>query len=56
MTAGEGQQQFSREKVDSVLNCIVSSRYLAMTSEQTEGFACAVFIVICRVCKSVRLL
>jgi hypothetical protein len=35
---------------------IVSSRYLATTSEQTEGFICAVVVVISRVCKSVRLL
>jgi hypothetical protein len=28
--------------------CIVSSRCLVTTSEQTEDFSCAVFVVICR--------
>jgi hypothetical protein len=32
-----------------VLSCIVSSHYLAMTSEQTEDFTRAVVIVIYRV-------
>jgi hypothetical protein len=39
-----------------LLSCIVSSHYLATTSEQTEDFMCAVVVVIHRMCKSVRLL
>jgi hypothetical protein len=35
-----------------VLSCIVSSRHLATTSEQTEDFIRAVFIVIYIVCVS----
>jgi hypothetical protein len=37
-----------------VLICIVSSRYLATTSEQAEDFMCAVDIVMYRLCKSLR--
>jgi hypothetical protein len=37
-----------------VLSCIVSSHYLATTSEQTGDFIWAVVVVICRVCKSVK--
>jgi hypothetical protein len=40
----------------AVLSCIVSSSYLVMRSDQTEGFMCAVVTVIFRVCKTVRLL
>jgi hypothetical protein len=54
--AGKGQQQFSRQTVHSVFSCGVSSRYLATTSEQTEGFTYAVFAVNCRVCKTMRLI
>jgi hypothetical protein len=39
-----------------VVSCIVSSCYLATTSKQTEDFICAVVVVICRVCDSVKLL
>jgi hypothetical protein len=52
--AGEGQQQFSSQSVESVLSCIVSSRYLATAGEQTEDFICAVVVVIYIVCKLVR--
>jgi hypothetical protein len=38
------------------LICIVSSRYLAATSEQAEDVMGAVVRVSCSVCKSVRLL
>jgi hypothetical protein len=57
--AGESQQQYtgldlklvgSRSRRLVVFGCIVSSRYLATTSEQTEDFTCAVVV------KSVRLL
>jgi hypothetical protein len=44
--AGEGQNQFTRPTVQSVLSCIVRSRYLATTSGQTEDFMCAVVVVI----------
>jgi hypothetical protein len=54
--AVEGQQQFTRQKVQSVFNCIVSSHYLSTASEQTEDFVCAVVVVMYGVCKSVRLL
>jgi hypothetical protein len=45
-----------RSRQFSVLSYIVSSRYLATTSEQTKDLMCAVVVVIYRVGKSVRLL
>jgi hypothetical protein len=54
--AGEGQQQLTRQTAQSVLSCIVGSRYLAKTSEQTEDFMHAVVVVIYRVRKSLKLL
>jgi hypothetical protein len=36
----------SRIRRLAVLNCIVSSRYVATTSEQTEYFTCALVVVI----------
>jgi hypothetical protein len=56
---GKGHQQLHSQSVSqsrkSALSCSVSSRYLAMTSEQTENFMCAV-VVVYIVCKPVRLL
>jgi hypothetical protein len=52
--AGEGQQQFNwlsdrefggRSRKLVVMNCIVSSQYLATISEQTQDFLCLVFVV-----------
>jgi hypothetical protein len=34
-----------RSRQLAVLCCIVSSRYLAITSEKTEGFMCALVVV-----------
>jgi hypothetical protein len=53
---GEGQQQFDRLTVLSVVSCTVGSHCLAMTSEQAEDFMCPVAVVISRVCKLARLL
>jgi hypothetical protein len=51
---GEGQWQFDRPIVLSVLSRTVGSYYLPMTNEQTEDFMCPVVVMISRVCKLVR--
>jgi hypothetical protein len=37
--AGEDQQQFNRQAVESILSFIVSDRYLVTVNEQTEDFS-----------------
>jgi hypothetical protein len=58
MVPSEDQQEklVSWRSGSAVLSCIVSSRYLATTSEQTEDFMCAIVVVIYRVLKLVTVL
>jgi hypothetical protein len=50
---GEWQHQFNWLTnwpiVETVLSCIVSNNYLAMTGNQTEDFVCDIIVVICSV-------